>query len=413
MMAARRNLKSYRKTEETTSRSLKKPFAVCEHMGRREKAGRSVCYANPTLLLRRPISELLAQQEGKRRLGLLIPAKGAAHEKKLHHTELFKKVEVLTYPAWHPPGPFEWPIPVLRFFKRGWKTLSEYDVVHCWAHFYPSTLLLMLKALLHSKTKVILTMDTLPGYSFSTGKWMDLAFRLYTWTLGRIVYQVPDVITLYGKALLPHARKSGIDMRKVKVIPTGIMPHKLPSKRAARQKIMKEFKLKERIVLYAGLINPRKRVTDVLDVAERMPGTVFLVAGDGPSMKRLKKESRERQLSNVHFLGWRKDLLVLMRAADALLFPSGAEGLPGVVMEAMYCGTPVVTTRISCTTDLITHEEHGLLCEVGDVDALAVSVERILHNKTLAQRLVRTAKQRITNEYSWKRILPEYERLYG
>ena len=47
---------------------------------------------------------------------------------------------------------------------------------------------------------------------------------------------------------------------------------------------------------------------------------------------------------SVRFLGWRKDILTLMRASDAFLFPSSAEGLPGVVMEAMYCGTPVVTT---------------------------------------------------------------------
>jgi glycosyltransferase involved in cell wall biosynthesis len=299
----------------------------------------SVCYVNPTLLLRRPISELLAHQDTTRELGLLIPAKGAEHEKDLHHTQLFKEATVLTYPTWQPPGAFEWPIPGLTFLKQTWKAFKEYDIIHVWAHFYLSTLLIMLMSLFHRKTKIILTMDTLPGYSFSMGFLMDSLFKIYTWTIGRLIFGIPDTITLYGKALLPHAKRSGINMKKVMVIPTGIIEHKLPSRKNARQSIEKELQLKGKsMVLYVGLINPRKRVEDLLEIARNCPETVFLIAGDGPSRKKLEKKSEKQE--NLHFLGWRNDILALMRAADIFLFPSNAEGLPGVVMEAMYCETP-------------------------------------------------------------------------
>jgi glycosyltransferase involved in cell wall biosynthesis len=371
---------------------------------------KSVCYVNPALLLRRPISELIALQEGKRKISLLIPAKGAAHEKELHHTKLFSEAHISTYNAWHPPGPFEWPVPGITFLKKGWQALQEHEVVHMWAHFYPSSLLLMLKAFFHPKTRVILTMDTLPGYSFSMGPVMDALFKLYTWTLGRIVYGIPDIITLYGHSLLPHAKRSGINMKKVRVIPTGIIEHSVPSREEARTTIQKELQIEEKeIVLYAGLINPRKRVEDVLSVATEHPDVHFLIAGDGPNKEKLERVASEQ--GNVTFLGWRNDLLTLMRAADIFLFPSSAEGLPGVVMEAMYCETPVVTTRIPCTTDLITHKKEGMLCKTGDTKAMSKALKHLQQQK-VRKEYARAAKKKITTQYSWKTILKEYEKLY-
>ncbi len=356
----------------------------------------SVCYANPAFLMRRPISELLALQEGERQLGLLIPAKRGKLDKRLYHTGLFKNVELLGYRALSIPVPFEWPIPMFSFFSAARKALREYDVVHAWAHFYPSTLILMFLSLFYPKTKIILTMDTLPGYSFKPGSVLTFLFKLFTWTAGRIIYWAPDTITLYGKALLPHARRSGINMQKVTVIPTGMLVHKLP----ARAK-----KGAHPSVLYVGLLNPRKRVQDILEVARRLPDARFLIAGDGLSRKQLERKAP----GNVRFLGWRKDVLKLLSRADVFLFPSSAEGLPGVVMEAMLAGTPVVTTRIPCTTDLIRDKKEGFLCSVGDTTAMARAVQQALNNK----RVAAAAKRRITTLYNWKKILPMYTQLYA
>lgn len=374
----------------------------------------SICYVNPAFLLRRPISEMISRQEGKRPIGLLIPSRTAEHERQLHHTELFTKAKVMTYPAWQPPGPFEWPLPRPKFFRQGWKALKEYDIIHMWAHFYPSNLLLLLKSLLFKKTKVILTMDTLPGYSFSMGWFMDFLFKTYTWTLGRLVYGIPDRITLYGKALLPHAKRSGINMKKVRVIPTGILPHIIPAKKESREKIEKELTLPKgtKLVLYLGLLNSRKRVEDILTIAEELSqeNITFLIAGNGPSRNKLEKKAES--MMNIRFLGWRKDVFTLLSAADVFLFPSSAEGLPGAVMEAMLAGTPVVTTRIPCTTDLIRNNKEGILVEVNDVQAMTRNIKRLLSEKRVANKLAKAAKKRIQKEFSWEKALKRYEQLY-
>lgn len=369
--------------------------------------GRSVCYANASLLLRRPISELLQQQEGHRKVGLLIPTKDKKRDESLHHSSKFKNVEMLTYHAFHPPGQYEWPIPGPRFFLQAWHALKTYDVIHLWAHFYPSNFLLVMKSLFFPKTKIILTMDTLPGYSFKMGGLMDTLFKIYTWTLGRLMYGIPDTITLYGKALLPHAKASGINMKKVKVIPTGINPY---THKNARKKIEREFKHTGKIVFFAGLLNPRKRVHQVLEVAEQFPGVLFLVAGDGPQRHVLIKSAKEKKL-NVQFLGWRKDIHDLLEAADVLLFPSSAEGLPGIVMEAMTVGTPVVSTNIPCTVDLLAHGKEGLLCPVDDITGMVKNVRTLLEDPEKAKKIAAEAKRKI-QQYDWKKILKQYEELY-
>ena len=393
----------------TTSQRVTRPGA----------ARPSVCYVNPAVLLRRPISELLALEEGKRRTTLLIPRKGAECEKTLHHTALFKKTRIVSYRAWSPTRQFEWPIPSPGFIVHAWRALRDHDVVHVWAHFYLNNLLIMLLKPFFPRTKVILTMDTLPGYSFSAGRVLNVLFKIYTWTLGRIMFWAPDAITLYGDSLLPHAKRCRINARKIRVIPTGIVEHDVPLRTKARAKIEKERELdaKTRIVLYVGIINSRKRVDTVLDVAQAFKtkgreDTVFLIAGDGPSRNALENRARAAGLSNVRFLGWRKDVMTLMAAADAFLFPSSAEGLPGVVMEAAYAGTPVVTTNIPCTTDLVQDGKEGFLCKVGDTECFASRLATVLDDHRKARAFSQAGKRKMRTRYSWKRVAPMYEALY-
>ncbi|RME32115.1 glycosyltransferase [Candidatus Woesearchaeota archaeon] len=361
-----------------------------------------VCYANPTMLLRRPISELLDLQAGSRGVGLLTPTRKGRLDDSLHHSKLPKQVKLHPYTASQLPGsPFEWPIPGISFVRVAWSVLHEYDVVHIWAHFYLSTLILMLLSIF-TRTRIILTMDTVPGYSFSLGPAMDLLFKVYTWTVGRIIYGVPETITLYGEALLPHALRSGIGREKLRVIKTGIKPRK------ARGKPPGDIVRDKPIVLFAGLLNKRKGVDMVLAVAKRLPTARFLIAGDGPDRERLER----RAPANVVFLGWRQDIPELLAVSDAFLFPSRAEGLPGAVMEAMAAGVPVITTAIPCTTDLIVHGVHGLLANPDDVASLTQHLKRVLTDRTLARRLAKNARARMETEFSWARVLPRYTALY-
>ena len=80
---------------------------------------------------------------------------------------------------------------------------------------------------------------------------------------------------------------------------------------------------------------------------------------------------------------------------DAALFvlPSNYEGMPNALMEAMVLGLPVIATDCPCggPAELIEEEVSGMLVPVGDVESLAVAMERVLTDQELAERLGRNA----------------------
>ena len=376
----------------------------------------SVCYVSPTELVRRPISELIAvqTQQGNREVGLLVARSGRKVDNTMHHSADARKATIHSYRVFSPPLSSEWPIPGFGFWRQARNVLRTYDVVHIWGHFYLSTLFLLMLSWFYPRTKVVLSIDTFPGYSFRLTTLGNIAFFLFTWTAGRIIYLTPDRILLYGEALREHARRSGIPNRKLQVLGTGIRPAKVKPRARATTRRSLGIPANAKVVLFCGIVNWRKRVDTVLAVAEktREENIVYLIAGDGPHKERFEQMARERNLQNVRFLGWRKDIFDLLAASDLYFFPSSAEGLSGTIMEAMLTGTPVLTTAIPCTTDLIQDGVTGSLCQVGAVPCFTKKLRMLLAKPALAESYAQRAQRKILSEYSWTVVQPRYAALY-
>lgn len=74
---------------------------------------------------------------------------------------------------------------------------------------------------------------------------------------------------------------------------------------------------------------------------------IVFVGRTGEDIEELRQQIPEEDASRVHILGVQDDVRRLIAAADVLLLPSSVEGLPGVVLEALSVGTPVVTSALS------------------------------------------------------------------
>jgi len=97
-------------------------------------------------------------------------------------------------------------------------------------------------------------------------------------------------------------------------------------------------------------------------VFNRYPNVCLVLAGDGEQKQSLQDQaSRLRIDDRVRFLGYRRDVPDLIRAADLLVLPSYAgEGLPVTLMDAMFAGVPVVTTTAGGIPDLTESDDpHG------------------------------------------------------
>ncbi|MBD3287789.1 glycosyltransferase [candidate division KSB1 bacterium] len=112
--------------------------------------------------------------------------------------------------------------------------------------------------------------------------------------------------------------------------------------------------------------------------------TDLIIIGDGPLKNKLQNRSKalkiERNVIFHDFLS-HEQIYKWFNAADLHCLPSLWEGCPNVVIEALACGTPVISTQTGGIPDLVTSEEYGLLVKPGDADALTKALSSALHNK--------------------------------
>ncbi|MBJ7330562.1 MAG: glycosyltransferase family 4 protein [Solirubrobacteraceae bacterium] len=129
---------------------------------------------------------------------------------------------------------------------------------------------------------------------------------------------------------------------------------------------------------------------------------VTTLVGRGPERERLEALAAELGATeHVRFTGalGQDDILTQYHAADAFCLPSFAEGVPVVLMEAMSCELPVVTTRIMGIPELVQDEAGGLLVAPGQVETLADALERLAADPELRARLGRGGRARVQEEF--------------
>lgn len=170
----------------------------------------------------------------------------------------------------------------------------------------------------------------------------------------------------------------------------------------------------DKIILMIAEFNPGKRHRDALDALVKLSrSNVKLVfAGVGPLEQDVAARAKELGLSDqVHFLGYRRDVPVLLKAANALLLPSEREGLPRSILEAMCMGIPVISTRIRGVEDLL-EGNAGIMTSVGDTDAIAEAMGWIADNPEVALAMGKRGQEKM-KLFSLENVIRMHEELYA
>jgi glycosyltransferase involved in cell wall biosynthesis len=114
------------------------------------------------------------------------------------------------------------------------------------------------------------------------------------------------------------------------------------------------------------------------------------LVGDGHYTSIARDFVAERGLNErVRFHGWLRgpQLRDALEAADVLVLPSWAEGMPNAVIEAMAAGVAVITTPVGSIKDFIIDGEHGLLVPPKDAKALESALRRVIEDSALRMSL--------------------------
>ena len=163
-------------------------------------------------------------------------------------------------------------------------------------------------------------------------------------------------------------------------------------------------------ILYAGRLVPTKGLEVLIDafgqVAARTSAHLVLM-GDGPLIGDISTTIRKRDApGRIHLVNFQSNPLPWMREATVLALPSRNEGLPNVLIEAMACGTQIVSTDCpSGPAEILNGGEYGQLVPVGDASALAEALLRSLdgtfhvHAAALRKRAAEFSSERAAARY--------------
>jgi glycosyltransferase involved in cell wall biosynthesis len=193
-----------------------------------------------------------------------------------------------------------------------------------------------------------------------------------------------------------------------------------------------ELPTSTRLLVAAGRLIPDKGYRYLIEAFSRLDRSDahLLVAGEGPERGRLEVAIRELGVhGRVHLPGFRQDVVGILKSADAFVLSSLEEGVPMVVVEAMACGLPVVSTAVGGVPDLLGQGAAGLLVAPAErwasgerrsddpaqvergVAELTSALSVVLGDSDCSRQLGRAARQRAEQQLDMERVVDSLEAL--
>ncbi len=163
------------------------------------------------------------------------------------------------------------------------------------------------------------------------------------------------------------------------------------------------------LVVTLGRLHPVKGFDVLIRAVQSLPGVYLWIAGDGPYQEELERVIEETGTGDrVRLLGWRSDQAALFSSGDVFVMPSNHEPNGTVIIESWATRTPLVATDTHGPRWLIKDGVNGLITPVGDADALAQRLRRVLESPALRQDLVEAGWEEVQSRFTEEAIAPRY-----
>jgi glycosyltransferase involved in cell wall biosynthesis len=309
-----------------------------------------------------------------------------------------------------------YPIPWLNSYKLFKEVIGKCDLVHAHGHPYPSSLIACKVAKKLRKPFIATQHNTFIDYD----SWLNMAESLNDWIVGTIVLKNADRVVVVSKKTMEYVLKLGAKKAKTSVIYNGVDADFFHPMN--KQKCRENLKLPKdkTIILTIRRLVYKNGLNTLIEAASLLmpdnPNLLLILVGTGPDKGFIQRRVEELRLSNnVKLTGFTPDRLLpqYYSAADLFVIPSSSgEGLPMVLLEAMACRLPVVSTITGGVTEIIEDAVNGALVPPKQPEALADAISKLLTLKNESQKMGETNRKTAQNNFTWDKNVKQLHEIY-
>jgi glycosyltransferase involved in cell wall biosynthesis len=181
--------------------------------------------------------------------------------------------------------------------------------------------------------------------------------------------------------------------------------------------VRQKYGLPKEYILYVGLVEPRKNIPSLIRAYKSLIGqgtkhSLVIVGRFGWMYQEVIEQTEKLGLKDrVQFTGYipQDDLPIVYNLASLFVYPTRYEGFGFPALEAMACGTPVITTDISSLPEIV--GDAGMLVPPDDEQALTTAIAKVLTDSTLYDQLKTKGLLR-AKYFTWERTARETLKVY-
>lgn len=214
----------------------------------------------------------------------------------------------------------------------------------------------------------------------------------------------------------------GEDRDKIKVIYPGLSSEfqRIDPETPYLKEVGQKYGLNNDFVLYIGTLEPRKNIESIIEgfnlFCQKNPHSnldLVIAGGRGWKSKHLEKIKNSTEYSHrIKFLGYvpREDKKFLYNQASIFVYPSFYEGFGFPPLEAMACGTPVISSFVSSLPEVL--NDAALLIDPYNINKLAYYIQKLSQDSSLREEMIEKGLS-LVKEYSWERTASNYIDLFN
>ena len=223
-----------------------------------------------------------------------------------------------------------------------------------------------------------------------------------------------DVVTSVSESLKEDTLRLFNVSNGIEVVPNFIDTSKINTAFTDCQRDLMATE-EERIVTHISNLRPVKRITDVIEIFDRIQKEIpakLLIVGEGPEHEPALQLAKDKGIAKkVVFLGNSNEIDKILCFSDLFLLPSEKESFGLAALEAMVNAVPVISSNTGGLPEVNEDGVSGFLSDVGNVDEMAKNALSILRDPEVLKQFKNQAKE-VSQKFDTQAIVPMYEAVY-